>query len=179
MSEIYIEKHTNTYTSFMKNTKEIKTKIMVDDHDDRILWDCGSPLYDSYELVSLTHIIERHFMSLPSLSGAGGKMYYSKTPSDLGAKANLAASTVVDLCCSSESTTGKLLCGVFGKKWWERKKYVDVVEEDYNYKKKKMFSRILSGIRIHTTRSCSSKMWFLSLSLCNKNNYYCFLIWNL
>ncbi|KAM7531384.1 hypothetical protein LguiB_034794 [Lonicera macranthoides] len=31
-----------------------------------IVWDCGSPLYDSYELVSLCHLIERHMMSLPS-----------------------------------------------------------------------------------------------------------------
>ncbi|KAL2511306.1 Uncharacterized protein Adt_16906 [Abeliophyllum distichum] len=28
-------------------------------------WDCGSPLYDSYELVSVSHLIERHFMILP------------------------------------------------------------------------------------------------------------------
>lgn len=34
------------------------------------IWDCGSPLYDSYELVSVTHIIDRHLMSLPyQLSG--------------------------------------------------------------------------------------------------------------
>lgn len=30
------------------------------------IWDCGSPLYDSYELVSLSHLIERHLMALPS-----------------------------------------------------------------------------------------------------------------
>lgn len=32
------------------------------------LWDCGSPSYDSYELVSVNHIIERHFMVFPYLS---------------------------------------------------------------------------------------------------------------
>ncbi|CAE6078984.1 unnamed protein product [Arabidopsis arenosa] len=121
--------------------------------DDRILWDCGSPLYDSYELVSLTHIIERHFMSLPSLAGAG-KVCCSRTPSDLEEKANRAASTVVDLCCSSDSTTGKLLCSAFGTKWWKRKKNT---VDNYN-KKKKMFCRIFSKIRIPTTRSSSSKM---------------------
>lgn len=26
------------------------------------IWDCGSPLYDSCELVSLSHMIERHMM---------------------------------------------------------------------------------------------------------------------
>ncbi|KAL2547633.1 uncharacterized protein Fot_09163 [Forsythia ovata] len=30
------------------------------------IWDCGSPLYDSYELVSFAHFIERHTMVLPS-----------------------------------------------------------------------------------------------------------------
>lgn len=30
------------------------------------IWDCGSPLYDSYELVSFTYFIERHMMVLPS-----------------------------------------------------------------------------------------------------------------
>ncbi|KAL4383161.1 hypothetical protein GQ457_15G019690 [Hibiscus cannabinus] len=34
------------------------------------IWDCGSPLYDSYELVSLSHQIERHLMKLPSLGGS-------------------------------------------------------------------------------------------------------------
>ncbi|XVE58016.1 hypothetical protein DITRI_Ditri04bG0136300 [Diplodiscus trichospermus] len=29
------------------------------------VWDCGSPLYDSYELASLGHILERHTMALP------------------------------------------------------------------------------------------------------------------
>ncbi|KAK4266962.1 hypothetical protein QN277_023817 [Acacia crassicarpa] len=29
------------------------------------IWDCGSPLYDSYELVSVTHLIERHWMIFP------------------------------------------------------------------------------------------------------------------
>lgn len=27
-----------------------------------IIWDCGSPLYDSFELVSLVNYIERHMM---------------------------------------------------------------------------------------------------------------------
>ncbi|KAJ9171488.1 hypothetical protein P3X46_014849 [Hevea brasiliensis] len=34
------------------------------------IWDLGSPLYDSYELVSLCHHIERHLMILPSLGGS-------------------------------------------------------------------------------------------------------------
>ena len=34
------------------------------------IWDLGSPLYDSYEVVSLTHLIERQLMTLPSLGGS-------------------------------------------------------------------------------------------------------------
>ncbi|KAM1068844.1 hypothetical protein ACFX2I_000767 [Malus domestica] len=35
------------------------------------IWDCGSPLYDSYEFVSISHLIERHLMALPySLGGS-------------------------------------------------------------------------------------------------------------
>lgn len=34
------------------------------------IWDCGSPLYDSYELVSLDHIIDRHLMAFPSSHGS-------------------------------------------------------------------------------------------------------------
>ncbi|KAL6614815.1 hypothetical protein ACP70R_037085 [Stipagrostis hirtigluma subsp. patula] len=28
-------------------------------------WDCGSPLYDSFELASLHHVLENHLMVLP------------------------------------------------------------------------------------------------------------------
>ncbi|KAL2234666.1 UNVERIFIED_CONTAM: hypothetical protein Sindi_1198800 [Sesamum indicum] len=33
------------------------------------VWDCGSPLYDAYELVSVANVIERHTMALPSPFG--------------------------------------------------------------------------------------------------------------
>ncbi|XP_020099107.1 uncharacterized protein LOC109717647 [Ananas comosus] len=29
------------------------------------VWDCGSPLYDAFELVSVSHLIDRHVMALP------------------------------------------------------------------------------------------------------------------
>ncbi|CAK8560713.1 unnamed protein product [Lathyrus sativus] len=34
------------------------------------MWDCGSPLYDSYELVSLDHHINKNLMSFPSHHGS-------------------------------------------------------------------------------------------------------------
>lgn len=33
------------------------------------IWDCGSPLYDSHELVSIAYTIERHMMAWPHLGG--------------------------------------------------------------------------------------------------------------
>lgn len=29
------------------------------------IWDCGSPLYDSYELVSIAHVLDMHQMIFP------------------------------------------------------------------------------------------------------------------
>ncbi|KAJ4780672.1 ATP-dependent DNA helicase mph1 [Rhynchospora pubera] len=34
------------------------------------VWDCGSHLYDSYELVSFSHFLDRHVMLLPFLKNA-------------------------------------------------------------------------------------------------------------
>ncbi|XWS76902.1 hypothetical protein CRYUN_Cryun01aG0217800 [Craigia yunnanensis] len=52
----------------MKKLSETKEKN--EDAATFAIWDCGSPLYDSYELVSLSHLIERHQMKLPSLGGS-------------------------------------------------------------------------------------------------------------
>ncbi|KAG5223209.1 4-hydroxy-tetrahydrodipicolinate reductase [Salix suchowensis] len=44
------------------------------------IWDLGSPLYDSYEVVALTHLIERQLMTLPYLGGSerlSSKMFSS------------------------------------------------------------------------------------------------------
>ncbi|KAI3901250.1 hypothetical protein MKW92_040970 [Papaver armeniacum] len=41
------------------------TLLHIDHEDEEEVWDCGSPLYDSFELVSLTHVIERNMMVLP------------------------------------------------------------------------------------------------------------------
>lgn len=29
------------------------------------IWDCGSPLYDSYELASITNVLDKHLMKFP------------------------------------------------------------------------------------------------------------------
>lgn len=41
------------------------------------VWDCGSPLYDSYELAALTHLIERHLMALPESLGGSKRLRLS------------------------------------------------------------------------------------------------------
>ncbi|KAK8921807.1 hypothetical protein KSP39_PZI019924 [Platanthera zijinensis] len=41
------------------------------------VWDCGSPLYDSFELASLCHVLDRHIMKLPylpSLKSSAGRL---------------------------------------------------------------------------------------------------------
>ncbi|KAF5464439.1 hypothetical protein F2P56_014514 [Juglans regia] len=52
--------------------KTLKGKEIEEEEGEEALaiWDCGSPLYDSYELVSLSHVIERHLMKLPNSSGS-------------------------------------------------------------------------------------------------------------
>nr|GMD05551.1 uncharacterized protein LOC109164936 isoform X2 [Ipomoea batatas] len=35
------------------------------------VWDCGSPLYDSFELVSVAHLIERNMRALPPPPSSG------------------------------------------------------------------------------------------------------------
>ncbi|CAO1948451.1 unnamed protein product [Urochloa humidicola] len=36
-------------------------------------WDCGSPLYDSFELASLHHVLESHLMVLPFPGAAASR----------------------------------------------------------------------------------------------------------
>lgn len=49
-------------------TPKGKANEIEEDQEEKAMpiWDCGSPLYDSYELVSLDHIIDRHLMAFPS-----------------------------------------------------------------------------------------------------------------
>lgn len=56
----------------MEKTSEGKEDEEEEGGGDRDLaiWDCGSPLYDSHELVSLSHIIDRHLMAVPHVGGS-------------------------------------------------------------------------------------------------------------
>ncbi|CAI0402987.1 unnamed protein product [Linum tenue] len=68
------------------------------------LWDLGSPLYDSHEVVSVIHLIDRHLMALPSSLGNGGSKRLSRkfSSSTLGRK----QAVVVPAPPSPTSSTG-------------------------------------------------------------------------
>ncbi len=74
------------------------------------IWDCGSPLYDSYELVSLTHIIDRHLMALPHLDGS--KRFIS---------ANNVTCTSMVSKASRGNSTGSAMNEFDVRKMWKRK----------------------------------------------------------
>ncbi|KAJ9681259.1 hypothetical protein PVL29_020236 [Vitis rotundifolia] len=58
-----------TQSTIMKKTAKIhEEKEELEEEKGRGVWDCGSPLYDSYELVTVSCIIERNLMKLPSFA---------------------------------------------------------------------------------------------------------------
>ncbi|KAJ4728154.1 ATP-dependent DNA helicase mph1 [Melia azedarach] len=83
------------------------------------VWDCGSPLYDSYELVSVNHLIERHLMAIPSLGGSkriASKFYYDRDVQDLGSVTGHTGTKV-----NSRSLTNKL-CEFVGRRLLSKRK---------------------------------------------------------
>ncbi|PKU62253.1 hypothetical protein MA16_Dca020958 [Dendrobium catenatum] len=52
-----------------KTQEEKEEEKLIEDGEFSLfsIWDCGSPLYDSFELSSLFHIIDKHMMKLPFL----------------------------------------------------------------------------------------------------------------
>ncbi|RHN39757.1 hypothetical protein MtrunA17_Chr8g0347351 [Medicago truncatula] len=66
-------KKTNMNGKEFENDEQEALKGKVDEKEEekaRAMWDCGSPLYDSYELVSLDYHINRNLMAFPSLHGS-------------------------------------------------------------------------------------------------------------
>ncbi|KAG4117506.1 hypothetical protein ERO13_D12G236050v2 [Gossypium hirsutum] len=58
-----IKKTNGSVFSFMEKKRPMlsEKKKELDEN----IWDCGSPLYDSYELASISRILERHTIALP------------------------------------------------------------------------------------------------------------------
>ncbi|XVF22412.1 hypothetical protein REPUB_Repub12eG0170100 [Reevesia pubescens] len=85
------------------------------------IWDCGGPLYDSYELVSLSHLIERRLMKLPSLGGSKRLTTRFSHQSDVNS-ATIADSTRNARAKESSSVMSSL--GEFlGTKFWKRRRF--------------------------------------------------------
>lgn len=89
------------------------------------IWDCGSPLYDSYELASVSYLIERHLMALPSLGGSSRRFIanfsHSSSPeTTTSSRSTRTTSTAKEAKGSSRSIVGNLR-EIVGIKMWKRK----------------------------------------------------------
>lgn len=97
-------------------TKNSETTEIEAEEASMAIWDCGSPLYDSYELVSLDHLIQRHLMVIPSLGGSkrlSSKYYYQYDVQDTS---SLAVSKG-----NSSSSIMSMFSEFVGSKLWKRK----------------------------------------------------------
>ncbi|XVE77253.1 hypothetical protein DITRI_Ditri13aG0047300 [Diplodiscus trichospermus] len=88
------------------------------------IWDCGSPLYDSYELVSLCHLIERHLMKLPSL-GCSKRLTSGRFshPSDVTLATTTADPTSIAARAKEPSSLMHSLGEFLGRKLWKRRRF--------------------------------------------------------
>ncbi|CAN6979236.1 unnamed protein product [Brassica oleracea var. botrytis] len=100
------------------NSQDTVLQETISDGCDHRVWDCESPLYDSYELVSFAHIIERKLLPFSPLT----------RPSSVSLRA---------LMDKDDKTTTS--CVQRKKKRWNRKKN-DETKEDIKKKKRKMYS---------------------------------------
>ncbi|KAJ7962533.1 4-hydroxy-tetrahydrodipicolinate reductase [Quillaja saponaria] len=93
------------------------------------IWDCGSPLYDSHELVSMSHIIDRHLMALPSLGGS--KPFITH-------QSNAVVSLLVDeIGCKGNSKGSSMVASLGGfmvRKIW-KKRVASKISEQLKTKK--------------------------------------------
>lgn len=104
------------------------TKKISNGRDHKI-WDCESPLYDSYELVTFAHIIERKLM--PLIWDECG---------DLSPRSGLSLRALMDKEKDDYPSGSKTMRSIQRRKyWWNRNKNV---EKKVEIKKKKMFDCI-------------------------------------
>ncbi|XVF80201.1 hypothetical protein PTKIN_Ptkin15bG0051900 [Pterospermum kingtungense] len=106
----------------MRKLSETKEKNNGDDAAAFAIWDCGSPLYDSYELVSLSHLIERHLMKPPYLGCSKRLTTRISHHIDVTPTTSTADSTSKARAKESSSLMSRL--GEFlGSKFWKRKRF--------------------------------------------------------
>lgn len=60
---------------------QLQTRGKEEDEEEPVLatWDCGSPLYDSFEVASLHYVLEKHTMILPFPDAAAGSRSRRRT----------------------------------------------------------------------------------------------------
>ncbi|KAI8544993.1 hypothetical protein RHMOL_Rhmol07G0008400 [Rhododendron molle] len=105
------------------------------------IWDCGSPLYDSYELVSLGHVIDRHIMELPSLSGSRGLTKQSSSRSSNLISSKQGGASGFGMAKGSSSTVSCF--GEFPEKvLWKTRRVNGEAEEKPKMVKRGVFYRI-------------------------------------
>ncbi|GKU96707.1 hypothetical protein SLEP1_g9914 [Rubroshorea leprosula] len=106
-------------TQMKKKTSENRAIGKEEEEEKAVsaIWDCGSPLYDSFELVSLSHLIERHLMVLPSLGSAR-----VSPSSDVVRVVRFV--DVADCKCEEKGSSSiiKMLAGFLGRKGKPKKK---------------------------------------------------------
>lgn len=86
------------------------------DHQGSIrVWDCGSPLYDSYELAAVNHLLERHMMILTPSHGSTETV--TATPSEKARPGNGKCRAEAGPLSSSTSTSA---ARSLGRRLWKR-----------------------------------------------------------
>nr|DAD29572.1 TPA_asm: hypothetical protein HUJ06_031040 [Nelumbo nucifera] len=96
------------------------------------IWDCGSLLYDSFELASLTHLIERNLMILPSSCVSTCKF----TSVFSGASTPTPSSLSTTDAASPAKKLPKVI-GSLGRNAWKRRMKEEEKKEKAKKKKKK------------------------------------------
>lgn len=84
-----------------------------DEEEERRIWDCGSPLYDSFEVATVGHLIDRHALALVS---PGGSMRFPATVSKVSLSGQRSSSEKM-IMGSGVGAVSKLL----RMKLWKRK----------------------------------------------------------
>ncbi|KAG5251723.1 4-hydroxy-tetrahydrodipicolinate reductase [Salix suchowensis] len=126
----------------MNRTLESRKDDQQEEEDDEkalAIWDLDSSLYDSHELVSLTHLIERHLMTLPSLGGS--KRLSSKKTS----QASVAVPAAI------------LVSNMGSKSETKRLRSSSTLNTMSEFVKRKL--RIKKRIRSHRRKDSSEKLW--------------------
>ncbi|CAN6710834.1 unnamed protein product [Malus baccata var. baccata] len=83
------------------------------------IWDCGSLLYDSYEFVSISHLIERHLMALPYSLG-GSRRFITNIYTHYSS--GMASTVSSDMRSSSTTREAKRRRVLFGERKGKNKK---------------------------------------------------------